>query len=440
MDQKSQNRAIAVLFLTTFIDLLEFGVIIPLLPFWALNLGASPFMYGVLASAYSLMSFVFAPFWGKISDSKGRRPVILIGLIGTIIGLSLLSLTALIFTDSLLMLFIARIVGGLFTAATLPTSQAYIADTTTGKDRAKGFGLLGAAFGLGFALGPGIGGILSAFGGYLLPVAFSTGLAIINLIAAIKYLPESLTEEVKEQKRLFKTEKSSETSIINLIVSNPQIYLTVLLFAGISLAFSKMQATLALLGKVRFGLDETTSGVLFFIVGVVVVFTQAGLIRPLTNKFSDTTLIVSGLFFLALGFLGLSTVTSFFEMAFWIIPLAFGSSIANPNLSAYLSKNIPQRESGVVLGFNQSLGSFMRIIGPLIGTALFEVNEAIPYYIGTVILIVGLFIAIRIAFISKKAIILSPCLNCGIQLQEGTAICSKCGFRTTELEERTPST
>lgn len=439
MDKKSQNRAIAVLFLTTFIDLLEFGVIIPLLPFWALNLGASPFLYGVLASAYSLMSFVFAPFWGKVSDSKGRRPVILIGLIGTVISLSLLTLTALIFTDSLLMLFIARIVGGLFTAATLPTSQAYIVDTTTGKDRAKGFGLLGAAFGLGFALGPGIGGILSAFGGYLLPAAFSTGLAIINLIAAIKYLPESLTEEVKQQKRLVKAEKSSETSIINLIVSKPQIYLTVLLFAGISLAFSNMQSTLALLGKVRFGLDETTSGVLFFIVGLVVVFTQAGLIRPLTNKFSDTTLIISGLFFLALGFYGLSTVNSFFEMALWIIPLAFGSSIANPNLSAFLSKNTPQRDSGVVLGFNQGIGSFMRIIGPLIGTALFEFNEAIPYYIGTVILIVGLFIAVRIAVISKKTIVLSPCLNCGIQLQEGIALCSNCGFRTTELEERSPS-
>jgi DHA1 family tetracycline resistance protein-like MFS transporter len=418
MDQKSQNRAIAVLFLTTFIDLLEFGVIIPLLPFWALKLGASPLIYGILASAYSLMSFVFAPFWGKISDSKGRRPVILIGLIGTVIGLSLLSLTALIFTDSLLMLFIARIVGGLFTAATLPTSQAYIADTTSGKDRAKGFGLLGAAFGLGFALGPGIGGVLSAFGGYLLPAAFSTGLAIINLVAAIKYLPESLTEEVKEQKRLFKAEKSNETSIINLIVSKPQIYLTVILFAGISLAFSKMQSTLALLGKIRFGLDETASGVLFFIVGLVVVFTQAGLIRPLTNRFSDTTLIISGLFFLAIGFYGLSTVRSFFEMVIWIIPLAFGSSIANPNLSAYLSKNTPQRDSGVVLGFNQGLGSFMRIIGPLVGTAFFELNEAIPYYIGTVILIFGIFIAMRIAFISKKAIILSPCLNCGVLLQE----------------------
>jgi MFS family permease len=127
-------------------------------------------------------------------------------------------------------------------------------------------------------------------------------------------------------------------------------------------------------------------------------------------------------------------------MVIWIIPLAFGSSIANPNLSAYLSKNTPQRDSGVVLGFNQGLGSFMRIIGPLVGTAFFELNEAIPYYIGTVILIFGIFIAMRIAFISKKAIILSPCLNCGVLLQEGTALCSKCGFKSSELIEITPST
>ncbi|MFX1508249.1 MAG: MFS transporter, partial [Promethearchaeota archaeon] len=205
---------IGVLFLAVFIDLLEFGIIIPLLPFWTLKLGATPFIYGVLASLYSLMSFAFAPIWGGISDRWGRRPVILAGLFGTILGLGLLSLAALLFTDSLILIFISRIVGGAFTAATLPTSQAYIADTTSGKDRAKGFGLLGAAFGLGFALGPGIGGLLSFFGGYALPAVFATVIAIVNFVAAIKYLPESLTEEKRERRKdIIAHEASAEISL-----------------------------------------------------------------------------------------------------------------------------------------------------------------------------------------------------------------------------------
>jgi len=221
--------AIGVLFLAVFIDLLEFGIIVPLLPFWTLELGATPFIYGILASAYSLMSFAFAPVWGWISDRWGRRPVILAGLFGTVLGLGLLSLAALVFTESLSIIFISRLVGGTFTAATLPTSQAYIADTTSGQDRAKGFGLLGAAFGLGFALGPGIGGILSFFGGYALPAVVATVIAIINFIAAIRFLPESLTKEIRgRRKDLISQEANAKTSLRETILRNPNILLAIL--------------------------------------------------------------------------------------------------------------------------------------------------------------------------------------------------------------------
>ena len=142
--KKVKSGALGVLFLAVFIDLLGFGIVIPLLPFWASSLGASPFVYGLLVSSYSLMQFLFAPLWGRISDRRGRRPVILVGLTGTLLSFIMLTLTALIFQDSLLMLFSSRVLGGVFTAATLPTSQAYITDTTSGEERAKGFGLLGA--------------------------------------------------------------------------------------------------------------------------------------------------------------------------------------------------------------------------------------------------------------------------------------------------------
>ncbi len=424
----SNSKAIIVLFLAVFIDLLEFGIVIPLLPFWAINIGATPFIYGVLASLYSFMSFALAPIWGRLSDRYGRRPVILAGLFGTVIGLFLLVLAASVFKDSLLILFISRIVGGFFTAATLPTSQAYISDTTSGKDRARGFGLLGAAFGLGFATGPAIGGILSELGGYFLPAAFATVIAIINLFAAIKYLPESLTDKVREQYIVRKenVDIKSNRSLYRVLINNPMIYLGILLFALISFAFSKMQTTLALLGEIRFELNESLTGIVFFIVGLVVIITQGGMLRPLTARFSDPALFSAGLLFLTIGFLGLSTVRSLGEMIFWIIPLSFGSSISNPTLGAFLSKEAPSNSSGTILGFNQGIGSFMRISGPLIGTALFEINDAFPYYLGALVLSIGFLVSIYIWLKSKKEIIYSPCTNCGLQLREGTAYCTRC--------------
>ncbi|MFX1546137.1 MAG: MFS transporter [Promethearchaeota archaeon] len=428
------SGAIGVLFLAVFVDLLEFGIIIPLLPFWTLDLGATPFIYGILASAYSLMSFAFAPVWGWISDRWGRRPVILAGLFGTVLGLGLLSLTALVFTESLTLIFISRLVGGAFTAATLPTSQAYIADTTSGQDRVKGFGLLGAAFGLGFALGPGIGGILSFIGGYALPAAVATFVAIINFIAAIRFLPESLTKEIRQRRKdQISQEANVKASLQETVLGNPNILLAIILFAGVSLAFSKMQATLALLGNERFGLDESLTGIIFFVVGVIVIITQAGLIKPLSNRFSDTILITVGIFFLILGFLGLSTVTSLLEMIVWVIPLAFGSSISNPTLGAFLSKETPKENSGAILGLNQGIGSLMRIAGPLIGTALFEIDVAYPYYFGALILIIGLFIAGGLVIKTRSLLKEHPCLQCGFQIREGVTICDQCGLNQLSI-------
>ncbi|MHA2156836.1 MAG: MFS transporter [Candidatus Hodarchaeales archaeon] len=425
--QKIQRGALGVLFMAVFIDLLEFGIIVPLLPFWALESGATPFIYGILSSVYSLMSFVLAPVWGRLSDKYGRRPVIMAGLLGTVLSLGMLLVTAVVAPNSLLMLFLSRVIGGGFTAATLPTSQAYISDTTEGKDRAKAFGLIGAAFGIGFAIGPALGGILSNIGGYALPAFVATLLASINLLAAVKYLPESLTEAARKKRSLTSSEKTA-SNLAKVIFQKPTIYLSIILFGGISLAFSKMQSTLALLGNVRFGLDESSTGIVFFIIGITAVIAQGGILRPLTDRFKATSLIMGGLILLIVGFLGLSTVHSLLEMLIWVIPLVIGSSIVNPTLGAFLSKEVPTENSGVILGLNQSVGSLLRIFGPLIGTFVFEFNEAFPYYLGTFILGISTIFALTLYFMERKRIFGSPCINCGTQLQLGVANCSNCGL------------
>ncbi len=422
---KMKKGALGVLFLAVFIDLLEFGMIIPLLPFWALDSGATPFIYGVLASTYSLMSFALAPLWGRFSDRYGRRPIILLGLIGTVLGLGMLLFTAVIAPNSLELLFLSRVIGGAFTAATLPTSQAYIADSTEGKDRAKSFGLIGAAFGIGFAIGPGVGGILSSIGGYALPAFVATTLAMINLLAAIKFLPESLTHEIRAERKYAKSSRVF-TNVRSVVLQDPSIYTSIIIFGGISLAFSKMQATLALLGKNRFGLTESLAGIIFFIVGLTVVITQGGILRVLTNRFRDLTLVITGIIFLIVGFLGLSSVTSLFEMILYSIPLAFGSSIANPTLNAFLSKKVPVEKSGAILGLNQSVGSLMMIIGPLVGTYIFEFNEAFPYYLGALILGISILFAFSLISSEKREDKVSYCINCGNQIQFGVAYCKNC--------------
>lgn len=428
--QKVGRGALGVLFLAVFVDLLGFGIVIPLLPFWTLSLGADVLTYGLLVSSYSLMQFLFAPLWGRVSDRKGRRPVILFGLTGTMIGFGILVIAA-SFVESLFMLFASRIISGVFTAATLPTSQAYIADSTSGEDRAKGFGLIGAAFGLGFALGPAIGGILSIWG-YIYPALFATLLAMVNLLLAIRNLPETLTVEVRKQRQEFRERFGERTpfAVLGEIAGSPVILILVVLFAVVSLGMANMESTLALFGEERGFLDSFTTGVLFLVVGVVAIITQGGLIRPLSSKYKDAPLISAGLFVMAIGFLAISFSTNLLLISLAVVPLAFGSSIATPTAGSLLSKVSPPENSGEILGVNQSLASLMRIIGPIMGTLLFEgFGEEFPYYVGAGLLLIAFVLSLKVAQMVEKPVYFVPCANCGIQLREGTANCKTCGFR-----------
>ena len=242
----SNRKALAVLFLAVFIDLLGFGIIIPVLPYWNTALNGTNTTYSVILSIYSLMQFIFAPIWGRISDKHGRRPIILTGISGSIISFLLLS-----FTSSVAMLIISRALQGMFTAATLPTAQAFISDTTTGEDRAKGFGLIGAAFGLGFAIGPGVGGGLFALTNQYSTLAyFAGGMSVLNLITGFFLLPETLRSKQKDNLDKVET-TTSRKDAFRYIFANKEVLAIILTFSMLTLAFATYTSTMLPFGIER---------------------------------------------------------------------------------------------------------------------------------------------------------------------------------------------
>ena len=378
----SNRRALSVLFLSVFIDLLGFGIIIPVLPYWNDTLGGTDFTYSVILSIYSLMQFIFAPIWGRISDKRGRRPIILTGISGSIISFFLLS-----FTNSVAMLIIARALQGAFTAATLPTAQAFISDTTTGEERAKGFGLIGAAFGLGLAIGPGIGGGLFTLTKHYSTLAyFASGMSVLNLISAFIFLPETLKCK-KEKDCDQEVISSSRKDSFKFIFQNKEVLAIILTFSILILAFATYTATLLPYGIARFGLSEENSSIVLLIVGLISVITQGIILRFLTKKFSNSTLMIVGFLIIATGVIVFSQVNSLIFMIFVSGPIAIGSSIGNPTNQALLSQKTPMDKQGGILGINQGLAALMRVIAPLLGMALLDVNLGLPYYFSATLLV-----------------------------------------------------
>ncbi|MHA2226363.1 MAG: MFS transporter [Candidatus Hodarchaeales archaeon] len=410
LNRKTGKEPLLVLFFAVMLDLLGFGMVFPILPFWVTNIiGTSEFVFGILLATYSTMTFLFAPVWGRISDRSGRRPVILTGLTMSMLGFTVMFITAIFFIDNLLLLFLSRMIAGIGAAAVLPIAQAYISDSTTGKERNKGFAMIGAAFGLGFALGPAFGSIFTFFGeilvpsmkGYWAPALFAIGLTVVNLLAAKKNLPESLTDE----KRNTRKGLNSKTSTRTLIRSEGNLLVIIILigvFGMIQVSISSLESTMVLFGNLRFGLNELFAGLLLLVFGVVGIITQGGAIKRLSKRFSDAFLVVSGLFFLILGFIGLTTIINLESMMLWIVILSIGTFLALPTINAFLSKQAPNTVQGTVMGINQSVGALMRIIGPLLATFLFEIGEVLPYVTVILILMVTLVVAISLTRIPSE--------------------------------------
>ncbi|NNE98225.1 MAG: MFS transporter [Pyrinomonadaceae bacterium] len=364
-DEKFFTKPIAIVFTTIFIDLIGFGIVIPILPFYAETepFNATPFEIGLLFSSYSAMQFVFSPILGGLSDKYGRRPILFFSLIGSSIGYLVIG-----FASVLWMVFLGRIIAGV-TGGNISTAQAYIADVTNRKNRAKGMGLFGAAFGLGFVFGPAIGGVLSRYG-IQAPFLFAAGLTFLNAIALYFVLPESLKLEDRNKSE---GRKNHFAESLEALRDSRFTILTVLYFILVT-AFSIMTASFALYTMFRFGYNAEQNGYLFFYIGVLAVILQGFLFGRLANKFGESWLVVLGSFLLVIAFAAVPFVGPEFGglpgLLIGIALFALGNSLSSPALTSLASKVASEREQGKALGVMQSAASLARAIGPLIAGVL----------------------------------------------------------------------
>jgi multidrug resistance protein len=362
-----KKSPIIIVFVTVFIDLVGFGLIIPLLPFYAEHFGATALTVGMLSTSFSLMQFIFAPIWGRLSDRVGRRPIILFGLFG-----SFLSYLAFASVSSLTLLFAARIFAGI-AGANIPTAQAVMADITTPENRAKGMGLVGAAFGLGFIFGPAIGGFLSRWG-YAAPPLFAAALSILNFSFAWFRLPETLKPEHRAVERV------GRLDALNKALARP--HLPLLLLTGFLTvgSFSVFESTFALFAERRYQFTAANIGYIFAFVGVILVIVQGVLVGRVTKAVGEHHLVPVSLSIVAIGLLMIPATRTISALLVSQAVLAVGMGFNGPSLMSLISRFSAPEDQGGVMGLTQSLNSLARIVGPLFGGFTFDTfGEGVPF-------------------------------------------------------------
>jgi len=372
----------ALILMTVVIDLIGFGIVLPVLPLWAQHFGASATEIGILSATYSLMQVIFAPLWGRLSDRAGRRQVILITLLGSCVSAFMIGIA-----HTLVLLFVARIINGV-SGASYAAAQAYVADITTDESRARGMGLIGAAFGIGFIIGPAIGGLLSLVSDAA-PFFFASGLAAVNLVLAWRLLPES-------RRPGSPTAPLGRWEMLRHALTSRRLAPLVWLSFIATFAFVGMEATFALLGSHRFGYGEGAMGMLFAYVGIAAAVGQGFVVGRAVARYGETQVMVWGLIGTAVG-LGLLAVA--FNIAVVLVALAIlgvFSGLAFATISALISHAAPVDMQGGILGVAASSSGLARIGGPIVAGALFQyVNPSAPLAFGAVLAAVCVVVATR---------------------------------------------
>ncbi|SFL70304.1 Major Facilitator Superfamily protein [Gracilibacillus orientalis] len=370
----NSKKVLGILFAVMFLVMVGFGIIIPVLPFYAEELGASPFELGLLMATYSVMQFIFAPMWGRISDRIGRKPVLMIGIAGLALSFFLLALAT-----QLWMLFAARIIGGLLSAANMPTVTAYVADITSEEDRGKGMGIIGAAVGLGFIFGPAIGGVFSS-SNLAIPFYLSGVSSLITFLLVAFVLKESLSEKgMTQEKKRPSLLQAFKTPTANLYVLQ--------WFVSVSLA--GLEATFAYFAYDRAGLGTVELGYIFMIMGLAGAIVQGGLVGKMTKKLGEGNVIQIGIIISVIGFTLILFIQNFLTAAIFLTVFGLGNGLIRPSVSSLLTKKA-KSGYGQVTGLLSSFDSLGRIIGPPLGGMLYGIAIIMPYVSGIILSVLAL--------------------------------------------------
>jgi multidrug resistance protein len=387
-----RKSALGLIFLTVFVDLLGFGILIPILPSFAkIELLVDETAIGIVIAIYSFVQFLFNPVLGRLSDKYGRKPVIVISLLINAIGYIIFA-----FTTSYLILLVSRVVAGIG-GSSIGVAQAYIADVTTKENRAKGMGIIGSAFGLGFVFGPLIGGFLSSYG-YMITGFGSASFSILAFILTLILLPESNVDRAaaNERKRtLF------DIDGLRRVFAKPERATLIFLFFVLTFSFANIYGTFALLGLEVYGFTDLQNGYMFGIIGLTSAIVQGGLIGRISKAINKKTLLKIGSFLIMITLALIPFGGSFLGLAIISVFLAFGTGIFQPTVLSLISEVTPETEQGVTLGVNQSVSAFARVLGPLWGGFAFEfLGYPFPFLTGAAFTLV-LFIA-TLFYIPKR--------------------------------------
>jgi len=387
------TRPLLIIFLTIFVNLVGFGIIIPLLPFYAQTFGASPFVIGLLFAVFSLCQLVAAPALGDLSDRYGRRPVLIFSLAGTVVSFVMLALA-----HSITMLFLARIVDGL-SGGNISTARAYVADVTEPKDRARAYGLIGAAFGLGFILGPAMSGVLAHIS-YTAPIWAAAAITLVATAMAWLWLPETVHRAhagtgmpFRNVMEMMRRHGLRRVLVIDLIYW---------------FAFAVFQTTFALFAARRFGFDAPKTGYFFAGFGVLGAIVQGGFIRPIVHRLGDKPTFILGLVCTAIGLIAVTLTHSVAIFAITLIPLALGIGFGHPTMSSLVSRAARGDEQGRVQGAASAMESLGRTIGPVWGNAsLQRFGEGMPYVSAAAFIVVTLLLSLSYQVTDSESAIAS---------------------------------
>jgi MFS transporter, DHA1 family, tetracycline resistance protein len=383
-------RSLVVLFLTVFVSLIGFGIIIPLLPFYAQTFGASPTTIGLLFASFSVAQFIAAPILGDLSDRWGRRPILIFSLLGTVVSFALLAVA-----HSITLLFVARIVDGL-SGGNITTARAYIADVTPVEERAKRYGLIGAAFGLGFIFGPALGALFAHIS-YTAPIWVAAAVSAIAALLAFLWLPEP-------DRHVSEGDVPPWWRALGDLMSRPGLRSILVVDLGYWFTFSVYQTTFALFGQRRFGWDAPHIGYVLATFATFGVMVQVSVVGRVSRALGDRRTLVAGLGLAALGLASAALARTVPLFIAALAPAALGMGLASPTLLSLISTSVPRGEQGLAQGAAGALESLGRTAGPVFGNSMLQhFGEGSAYGAGALVLLTTMAIAATTATATPSA-------------------------------------